>query len=73
VKFDATAGLSLGNYGVDSGGRDELRGRACGCAPARTVIQEACEATRGGMAAVIGRMKHPCAKYAPKAGGCWRI
>jgi acyl transferase domain-containing protein len=36
-------------------------------------MQEACEATRGGMAASSAWTKRPRARFAPKPAWCWRI
>jgi [acyl-carrier-protein] S-malonyltransferase len=69
LKFDATAGLSLGEFtaltaagamGFEDGLRVvRQRGR---------FMQEACEATRGGMAAVIGLDEAPTREVCTKAG-----
>jgi [acyl-carrier-protein] S-malonyltransferase len=69
LKFDATAGLSLGEFtaltaagamGFEDGLRVvRQRGR---------FMQEACEATRGGMAAVIGLDEAPTREVCTEAG-----
>src|SRR5215471_377276 len=69
LKFDATAGLSLGEFtaltaagamGFEDGLRVvRQRGR---------FMQEACEATRGGMAAVIGLDEAPTREVCAEAG-----
>jgi [acyl-carrier-protein] S-malonyltransferase len=69
LKFDATAGLSLGEFtaltaagamGFEDGLRVvRRRGR---------FMQEACEATRGGMAAVIGLDETPTREVCAEAG-----
>ena len=69
LKFDATAGLSLGEFtALAAAGAmsfeeglsiTRLRGR---------FMQEACDATRGGMAAVIGLEEGPCREVCEATG-----
>ena len=69
LKFDATAGLSLGEFTALTAagamsfedGRRVVRQRG-------RVMQEACEATRGGMAAVIGLDEAPAREVCAEAG-----
>ena len=74
LKFNATAGLSLGEFtALTAAGAMSFEDGLRVVRQRGRFMQEACEATRGGMAAVIGLDECPRAKFAPKPVWCWRI
>ena len=69
LKFDATAGLSLGEFTAlaAAGAMSFEDGLKLVCQRGR-FMQEACEATRGGMAAIIGLDEGPTREVCTEAG-----
>jgi [acyl-carrier-protein] S-malonyltransferase len=69
LKFDATAGLSLGEFtALTAGGAMSFVDGLRVVRQRGRFMQEACEATRGGMAAVIGLDEGPTREVCAEAG-----
>ena len=69
LKFDATAGLSLGEFtALTAAGAMSFEDGLRVVRQRGRFMQEACEATRGGMAAVIGLDEAPTRKICAEAG-----
>jgi [acyl-carrier-protein] S-malonyltransferase len=69
LKFDATAGLSLGEFtALTAAGAMSFEDGLRVVRQRGRFMQEACEATRGGMAAVIGLDEAPTREVCTKAG-----
>jgi [acyl-carrier-protein] S-malonyltransferase len=69
LKFDATAGLSLGEFtALTAAGAISFEDGLRVVRQRGRFMQEACEATRGGMAAVIGLDEAPTRKVCAEAG-----
>jgi [acyl-carrier-protein] S-malonyltransferase len=69
LKFDATAGLSLGEFtALTAAGALSFEDAIRVVRQRGRFMQEACEATRGGMAAIIGLDEAPTREVCAKAG-----
>ncbi len=69
LKFDATAGLSLGEFtALTAAGAMSFEDGLRVVRQRGRFMQEACEATRGGMAAVIGLDEAPTREVCAEAG-----
>ena len=69
LKFDAMAGLSLGEFtALTAAGAMSFEDGLRVVRPRGKFMQEACEATRGGMAAVIGLDEPPTREVCAEAG-----
>jgi [acyl-carrier-protein] S-malonyltransferase len=69
LKFDATAGLSLGEFtALTAAGAMSFEDGLRVVRQRGRLMQEACEATRGGMAAVIGLDEAPTREVCAEAG-----
>src|SRR5205809_307755 len=69
LKFDATAGLSLGEFtALTAAGSMSFEDGLRVVSRRGRFMQEACDATRGGMAAVIGLDEAPTREVCAKAG-----
>ena len=71
LKFNATAGLSLGEFtALTAAGAMSFEDGLRVVRQRGRFMQEACEATRGGMAAVIGLDEAPTREVCAEAGRC---
>ena len=69
LKFDATAGLSLGEFtALTAAGAMSFEDGLCIVRQRGKFMQEACDVTRGGMAAVIGLDEAPTREVCAEAG-----
>src|SRR3989442_12315851 len=69
LKFDATAGLSLGEFtALTAAGAIGFEDGLRGVSRRGRFMQEACDVTRGGMAAVIGLDEAPTREVCAEAG-----
>src|ERR1041384_7184835 len=69
LKFDATAGLSLGEFtALTAAGAMSFEDGLRGVRQRGRFMQEACDGTRGGMAAVIGLDEAPTREVCVEAG-----
>ncbi len=74
LRFDATAGLSLGEFtALAAAGAMNFEDGLRVVRQRGRFMQEACDATRGGMAAVIGLDEAPTREVCAEAGSFWRI
>src|SRR3984885_3416226 len=69
LKFEATAGLSLGEFtALTAADAMNFKDGLCVVRQRGKFMQEACEATRGGMAAIIGLDEAPTREVCAEAG-----
>src|ERR1041385_999399 len=69
LRFDATAGLSLGEFtALTAAGAMSFEDGLCVVRQRGKFMQEACDATRGGMAAVIGLDEAPTREVCAQTG-----
>ena len=69
LKFDATAGLSLGEFtALTAAGAMSFEDGLCVVRQRGKFMQEACDVTKGGMAAVIGLDEAPTREVCAEAG-----
>jgi [acyl-carrier-protein] S-malonyltransferase len=72
LRFEAVAGLSLGEFtALAAAGAHRFRGWLRLVRARGRFMQEACEATRGAMAAVIGLEEQPTREVCRRPGSNW--